>query len=70
MYVQIMVIAMLSALLVLSLPRFGAQSPIFRSAVLLLAVANGCVGVLLHIANALPALEKAGFPNAQGFVGI
>jgi hypothetical protein len=65
-----MVIAMLCALLVLSLPWVGSQNPIFRGAVILLALANGCVGLLLHYANALPALEKGRFQNVQGFVGI
>lgn len=70
MWVQVMVITMLCALLVLCLPRIGSQHPIFRGAVFLLALANGCVGLLLHYANALPALEKGSFTNAQGFVGI
>ncbi|EIE26678.1 hypothetical protein COCSUDRAFT_32242 [Coccomyxa subellipsoidea C-169] len=67
---MVMVIAMLCALLVLSLPRIGSQNPIFRGAVVLLALANGCVGLLLHYANALPALEKGRFQSVQGFVGI
>ena len=39
---------MLCALLVVCLPRIGSQNPIFRGAVVLLALANGCVGLLLH----------------------
>ncbi|CAL8467008.1 g6544 [Coccomyxa elongata] len=69
-FAMVMVITMLCALLVLCLPRIGSQHPIFRGAVFLLALANGCVGLLLHYANALPALEKGSFANAQGFVGI
>jgi hypothetical protein len=67
-----MVIAMLCAMFVLSIPSLGCQTPLFRGVVLLLALANGAVGILLHYANALPVQGKARLGIAQSFelVGI
>lgn len=48
-----MVIVMFCAVFALSLPQLSSQSARVKSVILLLAVANGFAGVLLHFANSM-----------------
>ena len=65
---QVMVIVMLCAILALSLPQLAAQSAWLRSVILLLAVANGFFGILLHCANSLQP-EKSMFTHMHRLLG-
>ena len=65
---QVMVIVMLCAILALSLPQLASQSARLRSVILLLAVANGFFGILLHFANSLQP-EKSMFTHMHRLLG-
>lgn len=48
-------LAMVGAVIALGSGRFASQWPLARWLVLLLALANGAVGLLLHLASGMPA---------------
>ena len=65
---QVMVIVMLCAIFALSLPQLASQSARLKSVILLLAVANGFLGILLHFANSLQP-EKSMFTHVHRLLG-
>ena len=65
---QVMVIVMLCAIFALSLPQLASQSARLKSVILLLAVANGFFGILLHFANSLHP-EKSMFTHVHRLLG-
>ena len=60
----------LCALWCLSSSRLGCRNPLFRGAVLCLALGNGLIGLLLHCANTLGPDKVPFAANLQRFVGI
>jgi len=66
--VQVMVIVMLCAIFALSLPQLASQNARLRSVILLLAVANGFFGILLHFSNTLQP-EKSMFNHVHRLLG-
>lgn len=66
-----MVFAAVCTTMLLSLPcRLGSQSPLFRGAVLCLALGNGVLGLLLHWTNALGPDKLPLATHLQRFVGM
>ena len=65
---QVMVIVMLCAIFALSLPQLASHSARLKSVILLLAVANGFFGILLHFANSLQP-EKSMFTHVHRLLG-
>lgn len=66
-----MVVAALCAMMFLSFPCLGGRrSPLFRGAVLCLALGNGVGGLLLHWANALGPDKLPLATHLQRFVGM
>lgn len=65
---QVMVIVMLCAIFVLSLPQLASQSARLKSIILLLAVANGFFGILLHFANSMQP-DKGMFTHMHRLLG-
>ena len=59
---------MLCTILALSLPQLTSQRAWLRSVILLLAVANGFFGILLHFANSLQP-EKSMFTHMHRLLG-